>query len=498
MKPLSRVLIGVILLVILASAPSIEGKITGKHNQASAGCTCHYNGGGITATHDFPSTYTAGQTYTINIGFTGGTSASVGGFSLQVDKGTFSNPGSLVQINGLSATHSSSGSVSWTLDWTAPTSGSGTMSMDLAVLQGNGNNANSGDVWSQASTTITELAPNTPPTVSSLSLSPNGDVGVNQSLTLSYTYADANGDPESGTEIRWFSDGVLATGFNDQLSVPDTATSVGENWTVTVTPNDGIDLGTTESCPDYANIIDIDTDGDGTFNLVDTDDDDDGVLDTADAFPLDATESLDTDGDGTGNNADTDDDGDGVLDAADEFPLDATESVDTDGDGTGNNADTDDDNDGVPDVSDDLPLDATESVDTDGDGTGNNADTDDDGDGVLDAADEFPLDATESVDTDGDGTGNNADTDDDEDGVLDTADDFPLDATESVDTDGDGTGNNADTDDDGDGVLDGADEFPLDATESVDTDGDGTGNNADTDDDDDGVADASDEFPLDA
>jgi hypothetical protein len=49
MKPLSRVLIGVILLVILASAPSIEGKITGKHNQAATGCTCHYSGTGITA-----------------------------------------------------------------------------------------------------------------------------------------------------------------------------------------------------------------------------------------------------------------------------------------------------------------------------------------------------------------------------------------------------------------------------------------------------------------
>ena len=49
----------------------------------------------------------------------------------------------------------------------------------------------------------------------------------------------------------------------------------------------------------------------------------DGVLNTADAFPADKTETLDTDSDGIGNNADTDDDGDdGVVDTADAFPLD--------------------------------------------------------------------------------------------------------------------------------------------------------------------------------
>ncbi len=101
--------------------------------------------------------------------------------------------------------------------------------------------------------------------------------------------------------------------------------------------------------------------------------------------------SYDTDGDGTGNIADTDDDGDGVADTADAFPLDSSESVDTDGDGTGNIADTDDDGDGVADTADAFPLDSSESVDTDGDGIGNNADTDDDGDGIVDSLDAFPL-----------------------------------------------------------------------------------------------------------
>ena len=84
------------------------------------------------------------------------------------------------------------------------------------------------------------------------------------------------------------------------------------------------------------------------------DSDMDGVLDSADAFPNDPTETRDSDGDGTGDNADAfpndasetrDSDGDGVGDNADAFPNDPTETVDTDGDGTGDNADTDDDND---------------------------------------------------------------------------------------------------------------------------------------------------------
>ena len=238
-----------------------------------------------------------------------------------------------------------------------------------------------------------------------------------------------------------------------------------------------------------------DTDGDGTVDSIDTDDDNDGVLDTADAFPLDSTESVDTDGDGVGNNADTDDDGDGVDDAQDAFPLDSSETTDTDSDGTGDNADTDDDGDGVLDVNegdmDGDGIDDNDDTDTDGDGTPNSTDTDDDNDGVPDASDALPTNPNETVDTDGDGIGNNQDTDDDGDGVLDTADAFPLDSTESVDTDGDGVGNNADTDDDGDGVLDTADAFPLDSTETTDSDSDGVGDNADPDDDNDGIPDVA-------
>ena len=85
---------------------------------------------------------------------------------------------------------------------------------------------------------------------------------------------------------------------------------------------------------------------------------------------------LDTDSDGLPNSCnisclalglveDSDDDNDGIVDAADDFPLDSTETIDSDSDGIGDNADPDDDNDGVLDVDDAFPFDPTESSDSD-------------------------------------------------------------------------------------------------------------------------------------
>ena len=535
MSPTVRVLLGAALLVLLAAAPSIEGSSSGKHNQASTGCTCHYNGGGITATNDFPTTYNAGQVYNINIGHTGGTQAFVGGFNVVVDKGTLQNAGTGVQIqSGISATHSGSSQLGWTFDWQAPVGGSGTVSVNIAVLQGDGNSQNSGDAWDTDSVSITEIVPqNQPPIALNLRLMPDGNVPVNEAIMISYIFDDADGDSESNSQIRWSKDGVLAPAYNDMMTLPSSATSVGETWTVSVTPNDGTDFGSTENCPDSAVITDIDSDGDGTMDMDDafpddpdetTDSDGDGVGDNADAFPQDASETLDSDSDGVGDNTDqfpnnptetTDSDGDGVGDNGDAFPNDATETLDSDGDLVGNNADafpfdatetTDTDGDGVGDNADAFPTDAAETQDTDGDGVGDNADAfptdaaetlDSDGDGVGDNADAFPNDATETLDTDGDGVGDNADAfpqdatetlDSDNDTVGDNADVFPQDASETLDSDNDTVGNNADafpndatetTDLDGDGVGDNADVFPQDASETLDSDNDTVGDNAD-------------------
>ena len=152
---------------------------------------------------------------------------------------------------------------------------------------------------------------------------------------------------------------------------------------------------------------------DGINELFTLDDDADGIFDAEDnCQAVSNPNQLDTDNDSLGNACDSDDDGDRVLDSSDAFPLDASESMDTDGDGVGNNSDW-------------APYDRTESADTDGDGVGNNADA-------------FPTDASETSDMDGDGTGDNTDSDIDGDGVSNSNDPFPNQGQYKADSDGDG------------------------------------------------------------
>ncbi len=154
-----------------------------------------------------------------------------------------------------------------------------------------------------------------------------------------------------------------------------------------------------------------DFDGDGIPNESDSDDDNDGIVDSFDAFPLDASEGVDTDGDGIGDNRDRDDDNDSILDVDDKFPLDANESLDLDLDGIGNSVDLDDDGDGTIDLEDPQP--SNPNI------TGNE---DSDGDGFRDLEDAFPYNANEHADADDDGIGDVADTDDDNNGIPDVQD----------------------------------------------------------------------------
>jgi len=85
------------------------------------------------------------------------------------------------------------------------------------------------------------------------------------------------------------------------------------------------------------------------------DSDNDTVINSADAFPYNASETSDSDNDG-------------VADGVDAFPNDVNETKDADNDGVGNNADV-------------FPRDASEDSDSDSDGVGDNSDA-------------FPNDAT--------------------------------------------------------------------------------------------------------
>jgi hypothetical protein len=487
-----------LVFVMMTAVPAIHANQQGKHSQAGAGCTCH---GSATTTvipqHNFPAQWQAGFIYSINISYTGGSQQNGAGFNVEVSAGALQSAGNGVSLSGnpaTSATHTSPGQFIWSFEWMAPNPNSGNAVIDIAIVDTNGNGQNSGDAWNNLQVTIPEqLPPNTAPTASNPAISPSPEAGVNQSLTLTYTFSDPENDAESGSQIHWFVDGSHVTAHNNKKVIDATHTQVGQSWMAEITPSDGQAQGAM-----------IET---GNVTIVDIDSDGDGVLDGQDRFPNDATQTDDADGDGygdnpDGNNADAfpsdssewaDSDDDGVGDNADAFPNDPTETTDSDGDNVGDNADA-------------FPNDGSETADSDDDGVGDNADafpndptetTDSDGDNVGDNADAFPDNAAESADTDMDGVGDNADdfpqdanetTDSDDDGVGDNADAFPNDPFESADSDDDGVGDNADAfpndaseiaDRDNDGVGDNTDAFPEDGTESVDTDMDGVGDNGD-------------------
>lgn len=172
-------------------------------------------------------------------------------------------------------------------------------------------------------------------------------------------------DERSGAFIGEDQPVSIIGGGTDDVFVDWRADSVGE-YPISVRVLPWEEAGDDESNNKTTTSIyvDLDSDGDGIPNREDSDDDNDGVLDSQDAFPLNAQESVDLDGDGLGNNFDEDDDGDGVADIEDAFPLDGSETLDSDGDGVGDNADV-------------FPQDKAESVDSDEDGLGDNADPDD-------------------------------------------------------------------------------------------------------------------------
>jgi hypothetical protein len=558
MAKTSTVISIAIIMLLLALAPSIEGKPTGKHN-TSAGCTCHY-ATSATPGHNFPSIYTPGQLYNIQINMQGGVVGAEGGFSLDVDKGAYSNNGPDVSFSLTSATHTNPSARSWNFDWTAPPAGSGPVAVELATLTANGNGANTGDAWGTTTHTINELVSNQPPSASNVqvfssSTSSKTNVVEDTAIGISYTYSDAENDPEdtADTEIKWYKGNVIQQMYNDYTTLPATAITAGETWHATVAPHDGTTLGSAVQSnsitvdaaliPNNAPTVsdyEITASTAGSNVPVNEDlwlgyvyDDSDGnsesgttirwfknnveqaVWNDVTTVPSSATSIGDSwiakitpsDGIDMGTTYETtaiaiidiDSDGDGVFNENDEFPNDPAETVDSDSDGVGDNGDA-------------FPNDAAETMDSDTDGVGDNADAfpndatetlDSDGDTVGDNADAFPNDASETMDSDGDTVGDNTDVfpndanetmDSDNDTVGDNADAFPNDATETMDSDGDTVGDNADA-------------FPNDATETVDTDSDGTGDNADVfptdatetmDSDLDGVGDNADAFPNDA
>ena len=237
---------------MLLLVPAIQGYEGGVYNQAS-GCGCHSGTtapGASVSISGLPTNYDVNKLYQVTVSVSGGVSGSSGGFSLEVDKGTLSTGFGLMLVNvngqGNSATHSITGSSyrSWSFEWTSPAAGSGIVTFEVAGMTTNGNGQNSGDRWVTDVVQIPENVPvNNPPSASNALLTPT-DARTTDSLTLSYSYNDPDGDSESGSEITWYRDSqALPSGTIQGLTVPSSETMKGQEWYATVRPSDGSDYG---------------------------------------------------------------------------------------------------------------------------------------------------------------------------------------------------------------------------------------------------------------
>tara|TARA_B100000085_G_scaffold6733_1_gene6166 strand:+ start:3894 stop:6143 length:2250 start_codon:yes stop_codon:yes gene_type:complete len=112
------------------------------------------------------------------------------------------------------------------------------------VLYANGNGATSGDDWGTGTWTLGEASSssNTPPEARSVTFVPTNPTR-GTGLAVSYTYYDADGDSEQGTQIRWKLNGNNVVDLDDQTSVSQTWLAKGQQWTCTVTVKDGTDQG---------------------------------------------------------------------------------------------------------------------------------------------------------------------------------------------------------------------------------------------------------------
>ena len=177
-------------------------------------------------------------------------------------------------------------------------------------------------------------------------------VGVSVSGTANVSGLVGNGDDSTGITASYWDDAVTISGATAgsygsskstaELQAPVHATGIYTTWSSLCpgTNRPAWYFGNSTQYPVLTCPPNSDSDRDGVPDITDTDDDNDGILDTADALPLNPTESVDTDNDGIGDNADACDvQPDGLTD----WRSDAL--TDPDGDGC-RSGDQDDDDDG--------------------------------------------------------------------------------------------------------------------------------------------------------
>lgn len=158
-KKFMGICIVILFLVIIFLSNPISAYSTGFPGSATSGCSCH-GSSDVTVSveiNGLPTNYMPNNTYSLTIIVYDGTSETTGGFDLEVDKGTFSNPGANAKLeNDKEVLHSITSSRTWTVVWTAPPAGSGSVLFNVAGLADNGDGTSIGDKWNTATYSSTE------------------------------------------------------------------------------------------------------------------------------------------------------------------------------------------------------------------------------------------------------------------------------------------------------------------------------------------------------
>jgi hypothetical protein len=119
----------------------------------------------------------------------------------------------------------------------------------------NSGNTSKGEIWKYVlqvfdgtaysgnyTLTPTVQIQNTPPTIAGDPYIIISNPQTDDDLVGNWTFVDVDGDNQSAQWIiRWYKDGTLQSAYNDEDTVPSTATSKGEEWNFTVKVYDGTD-----------------------------------------------------------------------------------------------------------------------------------------------------------------------------------------------------------------------------------------------------------------
>lgn len=79
---------------------------------------------------------------------------------------------------------------------------------------------------------------------------------TNYDIILNYTYEDPENDPESGTIIHWYINGVYNSTFDDMSTIASQFTQKGQIWQAIIYPSDGYD-STYPEYPFVSNVLPI-------------------------------------------------------------------------------------------------------------------------------------------------------------------------------------------------------------------------------------------------